>query len=65
MITQLNLLVNQLSKELGNRHFFTIDDLHAFGVFGTKYAARKALKNGLLSYIQSRHVVVLSPDLFF
>jgi hypothetical protein len=48
----INLIVEELKKELGDRHFFTIDDLYILGVFGTKYAARMALKNGKLAYVK-------------
>lgn len=52
MSTQLINLLDELAKQLGDRPFFTVDDLHNLGVFGTKYAARMALKNGLLAYIR-------------
>ncbi len=40
---------NLLPKD---REFFTIDDLYKFGIFGTKFAARKALNDGIIPFIQ-------------
>lgn len=48
----INLLIDELTEELGDRHFYTIHDLHTLGFFGTKNAARKALKNGKLAYVK-------------
>lgn len=48
----INILIEELTKELGDRHFYTIHDLTEVGFFGTKQAARKALKNGKLAYVK-------------
>lgn len=48
----MNLLVDELTKQLGDRHFYTIRELHTLGFFGTVDAARKALKHGKLAYVQ-------------
>lgn len=52
MTTLINLLADELIKQLGERHFYTIRDLKTLGVFGTMYAARKALKSGQLTYLK-------------
>jgi hypothetical protein len=52
VIDRLNLISEDFAKEIGCLQFFTIKDLQNLGVFGTKYAARRALKNGQLSYIR-------------
>lgn len=52
MTSLINLLTESLAKELGNRHFYTIQELQTFGFFGTAYAARKALKDGVLAYVK-------------
>lgn len=49
---KINLLLNELNKEIGNRRFFTIDDLYNLGVFGTKSSARKALKTRQIAYVK-------------
>lgn len=52
MVAQINLIIEEFIKEIGELQFFTIEDLQNLGFFGTKYAARRALKNGQLSYIR-------------
>lgn len=51
-MTSKSNFINKFFQELENRHFFTIDDLYIFGLFGTKYAARQALKSGVLPFVQ-------------
>lgn len=48
----INSLIEELNKQLGDRYFFTLQDLHSLGLFQTVYAARKALKDGKLTYIK-------------
>lgn len=48
----INILIEELSTHLGDRHFYTIDDLYTFGFFGSKHSARMALKNGKLPYVK-------------
>lgn len=48
----LDLLIDELTKQLGDRQFYTIRDLKTIGVFGTAQSARKALKNGELAYVK-------------
>lgn len=48
----INLLIDELTKQFGDRQFFTIHDLKALGFFGSTHAARKALKEGLITYIK-------------
>jgi len=48
----INLLDDELTKRLGDRHFFTIRDLKDFGFFGSTHSVRKALKVGKLAYIR-------------
>ena len=52
MTSKSNFVVNKLFQGHENRHFFTIDDLYIFGLFGTKYAARQALNSGILPFVQ-------------
>jgi hypothetical protein len=52
MISKTNFLIDELFKEFKNRHFFTIEDLYIFGLFGTKYAARQALNSGILPFVK-------------
>lgn len=52
MTSKTKFVLDELFKEFEDRHFFTIDDLYTFGLFGTKYAARQALDNGVLPFIQ-------------
>jgi hypothetical protein len=52
MKSKSNFIINKLFQEFENRHFFTIDDLYIFGLFGTKYAVRQALNSGLLPFVQ-------------
>ncbi len=52
MTSKSIFIINKLFQEFENRHFFTIDDLYIFGLFGTKYAARQALKSGVLPFVQ-------------
>lgn len=51
-IPLINLLIEQLSNELGDRQFFTIQDIHKLGCFGSKYAVHIALKSGKIPYIK-------------
>lgn len=48
----IDLLIAELTKELGDRRCFTIDDLHSLGFFGSKHAARMALNNGKIAYVK-------------
>jgi len=52
MTSKSNFIINKLFQEFENRHFFTIDDLYIFGLFGTKYAVRQALNSGALPFVQ-------------
>ena len=52
MTSKTKFVLNELFKEFEDRHFFTIDDLYSFGLFGTKYAVRQALKSGVLPFVQ-------------
>jgi hypothetical protein len=52
MTSKAKFALDELFKEFEDRHFFTIDDLYIFGLFGTKYAVRQALKSGVLPFIQ-------------
>lgn len=52
MRSKSNFIINKLFQEFENRHFFTIDDLYIFGLFGTKYAVRQALNSGVLPFVQ-------------
>ncbi|MEI8124530.1 MAG: hypothetical protein WCG42_02100 [Parachlamydiaceae bacterium] len=52
MNSKSNFIIDKLFQEFKNRHFFTIDDLYIFGLFGTKYAVRQALKSGVLPFVQ-------------
>ena len=52
MTSKSNFVVHKIFQEFENRHFFTIDDLYIFGLFGTKYAARQALNSGVLPFVQ-------------
>ena len=65
MISKMNCLMDGLVKEFDDRHFFTIDDLYTFGLFGTKYAARKALNSGQISFVQisKRRRIIPRPAL--
>ena len=51
-IPLINILIDELTKQLGDRHFYTIHDLHAGGLFKTKQSARNALKNGKIAHIK-------------
>lgn len=48
----INLLIDELTKQLGDRQFYTIHDLHAMGFFGSLQAARKALQLGHLPFVR-------------
>ena len=52
MNSKSNFIIDKLFQEFENRHFFTIDDLYIFGLFGTKYAVRQALNSGVLPFVQ-------------
>ncbi|MEI8329826.1 MAG: hypothetical protein WCG14_07515 [Chlamydiia bacterium] len=52
MTSKTKFVLDELFKEFKDRHFFTIDDLYIFGLFGTKYAARQALNSGILPFVQ-------------
>lgn len=52
MTSKTKFVLDELFKEFKDRHFFTIDDLYIFGLFGTKYAARQALDSGILPFIK-------------
>jgi len=52
MNSKTKFVLSELFKEFEDRHFFTIDDLYIFGLFGTKYAVRQALKSGVLPFVQ-------------
>lgn len=52
MTSKTKFVLDELFKEFEDRHFFTIDDLYIFGLFGTKYAVRQALKSGVLPFVQ-------------
>ncbi len=47
-----NLMIAEFSEKLGDRQFFTVQDLQLFGLYRTLESARKALKNGDLPYIR-------------
>ncbi|EKE08559.1 MAG: hypothetical protein ACD_17C00102G0005 [uncultured bacterium] len=52
MTSKTKFVSDEFFKEFKDRHFFTIDDLYIFGLFGTKYAVRQALDSGVLPFIQ-------------
>ena len=52
MTSKTKFVLDELFKEFEDRHFFTIDDLYIFGLFGTKYAVRQALNSGVLPFVQ-------------
>ena len=52
MTSKTKFVLDELFKEFEDSHFFTIDDLYIFGLFGTKYAVREALKSGVLPFVQ-------------
>lgn len=48
----IDQLIDQLTKQFGDRQFFTIDELHSVGFFGTKHAARASLRKGKLAFVK-------------
>lgn len=53
MITKqlTNLLVDEVTKQLGDRQYFSSGDLYKLGLFSSKQSARAAMKNGKMVFI--------------
>lgn len=47
-----NILIDELTKQLGDRNFYTIRDLKTLGYFGSLQAVRMALREGKIAYIK-------------
>lgn len=50
-----NLLIDEVTKQLGDRHFFSSGDLYKLGLFKSRQSARAAMKSGKIP------ITTLSP----